>query len=130
MLISHSLYKAIGLFFLFFGLFNRLYFMLTAEATESDPQWAGNEDRGIAAGEEAHIQCESEILGSLTTEPVEGAGSEKTGNNSIEGPGESLVNAAVCQLLHIAAPAEMDAEILSDTVENNDGIVDGETGHG
>ena len=94
------------------------------------PQWAGDEDGRIGAAGKAHQKRKGEILGGIAAKEIQGKGGEQHREHGVKGTGKSLIDAAVGQLVQIAALPEMQPLILTDSVKDNDGIVDGITHDG
>ncbi len=92
-----------------------------------DPKRARDENRRVAAAEESDKQSEREILRRIAAEPIQRKRREQHSADRIQGSCQGLVNASIRQLDDITAAPEMETQILADTVENDDGIVDGIT---
>ena len=94
------------------------------------PQRAGDKDGRIGTAGKAHQKRKREILGGIAPKEIQGKGGEQHREHGVKGTGKSLIDAAVGQLVQIAALPEVQPLILTDSVKDNDGIVDGITYNG
>ena len=95
-----------------------------APVAEDNPQRAGDEDGRIAAAAKADKQGEGEILRRVAAEEVEGKRREHDREDRVERTCQRLENRRVNQRIDVATTAEVQFVVLTDAVEDNDGIVD------
>ena len=100
-----------------------------APVAEDNPQRAGDEDGRIAAAAKADEQGEGEVLRRVAAEEVEGKRREHNREDRVKRTRQRLENRRVNQRIDIAATAEVQLQVLSNTVEYYDGIIDGITYH-
>ena len=101
--------------------------LLSTPAPENNPERAGDEDRGIAATGKTDEQCKGEVLRRVAAEIIQRKGRKEYRAHRIEGTRQRLEDTAVHQFVDIPAAAEMQLQILTDTVKDNDRIIDGIT---
>ena len=99
--------------------------MPVSPLAEYNPQRAGNKNRRITATGKANQQCKGKIFGRITTEKIQRQRRKQHGEHRIQRTCQRLQNRRVNQLDHIAAPAEMELEILTNTIEDNNRIING-----
>lgn len=98
-------------------------FFLTPVA-EDNPQRAGNEDGRIAAAAKADEQGKGEVLRRVAAEEVECKRREHDREDRVQRTRQRLENRRVDKRIDVAATAEVQLEIFTDAVEDDDGIVD------
>ena len=89
-----------------------------------NPKLACNEDGRVAAARKADEKRERKVLRRLSAEPIERECREQNREHRIERACQRLIDGGVDKLVHIPAAAEMQFQILTDAVKDDDGIVD------
>ena len=96
-------------------------------APEGNPERTGNEDGRIAAAGETNQQRKGKVLRRVAAEIIQRKGRKEYRAHRIDGTRQRLEDTAVHQFVDIPAAAEMQLQILTDTVKDNDRIIDGIT---
>lgn len=95
-----------------------------APVAEDNPERAGDEDGRIAATTEADEQGEGEVLRRVAAEEVERKGREHDREDRVQRARQRLENRRVDERIDVAATTEVQLEVLTDAVKDDDGIVD------
>src|SRR5689334_6971479 len=88
-------------------------------------QLARVEDRGKGAADDANQKGKHELLGRFATEEIEGQQREDDRHRRVEGPHDRLCKTVIDDLFERRRHAA--GQVLADSVEDDDGVVDRET---